>query len=92
MKPILAIVSCALLVACSPKQLIVHDPVEVKVPVPVPCTTQLPPEPESKVQDVELLNKSVYVKGKAVIEDLEVTRAHAKELKALLRPCVQPAK
>jgi hypothetical protein len=92
MKIILLVASCAMLTACAPKQLIVHDTVEVKVPVPVPCVTQIPPRPTYKLDETDLTGKSMYLQGNAVLTELEQRRAREAELEAVLQACVQTTK
>jgi hypothetical protein len=73
--------------ACAPEQLVVHDTVEVKIPVSVPCVTEIPTCPPYKLDTEDLRGKSIYVQSNAVLVELEQRRACEAELRAVLVKC-----
>lgn len=88
MMKIIMVGVCVLgLSACATDQVVVHDTVEVKVPVPVPCVTDVPVCPPYKLDTEDLRGKSIYTQSNAVLVELEQRRACEAELRAVLVKC-----
>lgn len=72
--------------ASPPVKEIVTVPVEVKVPVSVPCKVEWPTPPQSNV-GLAPIEGGLRTKGVAIIKELEETRAYARLLAAALKAC-----
>lgn len=88
------LVATLLLAACTPKTTIIREPVEVKVPVPVPCVKKedVPVCPPSKLDSTDLRGRSMYEKTQAALQDLEQDRSCNRELQAILVRCTETTK
>ena len=88
------LVAPLLVAACAQQPTIVHEPVEVKVPVPVPCVRKedIPTCPPSKLDSVDLRGRSMYEKTQAALQDLEQDRSCNRELQAILLRCTETTK
>lgn len=75
------------LVACTPEQIVVHDTVEVKIPVPVPCITEVPVCPPYQLDVVDVRGKSIHTQTNAVLVEVEQRRACEATLRAVLVKC-----
>ena len=76
------------LAACCPPQLIVKEPVEVKVPVPVPCQIQPPQKPIWQLDYPAVRSAGLFVKGNSALIELEQRRQYERELEAALSACI----
>jgi PBP1b-binding outer membrane lipoprotein LpoB len=65
---------------------IVYKPVEVQVPVAVPCKIQAPDVPKWALDSVSP-GADVYVKGRALVAELQQRIAYEKELLAAVASC-----
>lgn len=77
----LALTGCA----CDP--VYVDRPVEVKVPVPVPCVETVPAEPVWPLDDPELASKGLFAMGLAALQEVEMRRQYEAQLVPLLVAC-----
>jgi hypothetical protein len=74
----------ALSACCTPE--IIKEPIEVKVPVSVPCKIAKVDKP---VMPFDGLKKedSLFDKGKAALAELELRIAYEKQLEAAIKEC-----
>jgi hypothetical protein len=63
-------------------------PVEVRIPVPVPCIAALPDRPATTPDDA-LKAMSDYRLVLTLAADRAALRGHVEELRALLAPCTE---
>lgn len=87
---LIALAFCLFLSACC-KPTIIREPVEVKVPVPVPCATDLPTKPVWQLDYPEVKDAGLFVKGNSALLELEQRRQYERELEAALVACIRPA-
>ena len=81
-----ALVLCLLLTGCAAAPQVVEKPVDVKVPVPVPCKTAEIPEPDwplAKVADTA----SDFDWFKAALAELAMRAGYEVRLKAAVAAC-----
>lgn len=90
MKTLQLIALCLCLAACCPPQMVVREPVEVKVPVPVPCKIDLPQKPIWQLDYPEVRSAGLFVKGNSALVELEQRRQYERELEAALLACTAP--
>lgn len=67
---------------------VVKEPIEVKIPVPVPCIASVPSKPDWAMDNPKLRNADVYALGLAALQEIEQRRRYESELEALLKGCV----
>lgn len=79
-----------LLTGCTHAPLVIKEPVEVKVPVPVACQATLPVEPKWALDGVT--GDGIFTLGLAMMQELEQHRQYERELVALLGGCIHPPK
>ena len=77
----LALVGCA-----TPEPTIVYRPVEVKVPVEVPCKVQAPDVPKWALDSIPA-DADVFVKGRAMVAELQQRIAYEGELLVAVASC-----
>ena len=70
------------------KKEIVYEPVEVKVPVPVRCTVEVPAKPVWQMDYPDVRKANVFVKGNSALVELEQRRQYEREWEAALQACV----
>ena len=87
---LLALAFSLLLTACCPKPLIVKEPVEVKVMVPVPCQVEHPAKPVWQLDYPDVRQAGLFVKGNSALVELEQRRRYEAELEAALTSCTVP--
>lgn len=66
----------------------VVSPFTVKVPVPAPCRVDVPESPAMPTYD--LPNGGLYLKGTALLKELEAYRVYSEQLRGLLIMCSEP--
>jgi hypothetical protein len=81
---ILPIVAAVLLSACGGDQILV--PVEVKIPIEVPCRAPHVEKPMFAL-DVAKTSDKLYSKGVATIAEIEQRKAYETRLEAALKAC-----
>lgn len=86
----LTILICLALAGCCPKPSIIREPVEVMVPVPVPCDAKLPVKPIWKLDAPEVRKAGLFLKGNSSLQELEQRRQYERELEAALSACIAP--
>ena len=86
MKKILLALTLAL-TGCAVDKEIVRVPVEVKVPVSVPCLSEKPQKPVFALDDKSLTSKPLFVKGVAALAEIEQRRDYEAVLEALVAKC-----
>jgi len=59
---------------------------EVKIPIPVPCVSQVPVRPESAL-DTLPVETSLFDAMRAFMDDRDRLTSHAETLEALLEAC-----
>lgn len=72
---------------CPP--VIVKESVEVKVPVPVPCATEIPKRPVWQLDLKEVRSAGLFVRGNSALIELEQRRAYEAELEAVIVACTK---
>ncbi|AVA33382.1 hypothetical protein RN01_22480 [Cupriavidus sp. SHE] len=80
-----ALMLCLLLAGCAAPQ-VVEKPVEVKVPVPVPCKTAEIPEPDWPLAKVAA-TASDFEWFKAALAELALRAGYEARLKAAVAAC-----
>jgi len=83
MKALFAVVLALLLAGCASQ---VAKPVEVKVPVSVPCSVDMPKKPISAV-DALPIGSNIWQQMAALRADRINWRAYEKELEAAIAAC-----
>lgn len=89
MKLIALALSLMFLVGCTRDTVYVDRPVEVLVPVPVPCITTMPAEPEWAMDAEGLSSKGLFAMGLAALQEVEQRRQHKRETDAIMLACMQ---
>jgi hypothetical protein len=74
------------LTGCVAQPTIVHDPVEVKVPVAVACKIEPVPIPQWALDAIQP-SADVYTKGRAVLAELEQRITYEGQLLAAIAAC-----
>lgn len=77
----LALAGCA----CDP--VYVDRPVEVKVPVPVPCVESIPEEPQWALDAPGLAERGLFTMGLAALQEVEQRRQYELKLRSTLEAC-----
>ena len=72
---------------CPP--VVIKEPVEVKVPVPVPCVTDVPKRPAWQLDLKEVRSAGLFIRGNSALVELEQRRAYEAELEAVLIACTK---
>ena len=89
------VLACSLLMAgCSttqPVPAVISRPVEVKIPVPVPCISAIPAGPDFMTDRVLLQGSGAQVFDK-VWADHKMRQDYEGELLAALTACIEPQK
>lgn len=87
MKTILLLVSLVILSGCSsvPSKVEVQ---KVQVMIPVPCSTQIPPEPVFNVDSLKS-SDDIFIKVKSLLADNELHKGYELRLNAALLSCVK---
>lgn len=85
---LIALAVVLLLVGCCPKPLVLKEPVEVKVPVAVPCIRAMPEVPKWELEKPESKNGDIFAKGTALLIELEQRRAYELQLESVMKPCI----
>lgn len=85
-------VICLLIGACATDPTVIHKPVEVMVPVPVPCVTEVPECPPLRLDQNDYRGKPMYEQVNAILVDLEQVRSCNRELRSLLLKCKETVK
>lgn len=74
------------LAGCATPPTVVREPVEVRVPVPVPCVSEIPAAPASRLDALPPgADRAAF--AAAALADFELTRADAASLRAALLAC-----
>ncbi len=84
----MTIAACLVLTGCC-KPTIIKEPIEVKVPVPVPCVDKPVDKPKWSL-DVATADASIFDKVTLGLKEIEQRRQYERELEAVLAPCVKP--
>ncbi len=80
--------STALLAGCiCPPPLVIKEPVEVKVPVPVACLDAPLPKPEWELD--KPAPAGMFGKTTAVLRELEQRRNYEREMEAAIQACIK---
>lgn len=82
----LAALLIAAVTGCASEPTVVHEPVEVKVPVMVPCRSKEVAEPKWAT-DAVAQDADYFEKTRAVVEELAQRIAYEIELRAALQAC-----
>lgn len=83
---LMQLIAIGLLAGCCPKPTIIREPVEVKVPVAVPCGAKQPEKPKWAM-DTLTASANIFDKGLAAIKEIEQRRQYERELEATLKAC-----
>lgn len=70
-----------------PQVVTVKEPVEVKIPVPVPCVVSDIPKPSWAMDNPDLRSADVFALGLAALQELEQRRSYEVELEAVISAC-----
>lgn len=89
MKLIAIILMSLALAGCACDPVYVDRPVEVLVPVPVPCVDILPVEPAWAMDAQGLRDKGLFAMGLAALQEVEQRRQYQRESDALLQACMK---
>lgn len=81
-----AAVLCLLLAGCASTQQVIEKPVEVQVPVPVPCKAPLIPEPAWPLAAVPAA-ASDFAFFRAALAEVELRKGYEARLRAALAAC-----
>lgn len=89
MKYLMILFAALLLTGCpGPTPIIIKEPVEVRIPVPVPCVKAMPEKPVFELDKPEVKAGTLFEKGNGSLREIEQRRAYAGEMEVLLKACL----
>jgi hypothetical protein len=86
-KVVISTVLVLMLSACATPEPIIKTEIQtVKVPVPIPCATEIPLKPDFNFDKLSL-DKDIFEKVKALLADKSLHLGYEKELLTALKSC-----
>lgn len=90
MRGVLLFIAVVGISACTPTTVVVKEPVEVRIPIRMPCEVKPVEKPKFEMDRPDLVNQGIFKKGLAALVEIEQRKDYEALLEAVISECTKP--